>query len=112
MAVPDKRTKFREDVGRRLKLLRETLSLTQASMGAVMGSAHNMVSMIEGGERGLDPEDAIRLKNAKGVTLDWLYANDPSALPNHLFKPLMTPRAVPPVGAQETARAQRTRKRR
>lgn len=93
--MTDKTTKFRQDVGARLRRLREHLKLRQEDLGEIIGMVGSGIANIEKGIRGLDPEDALRLKQSKGVTLDWLYGNDPSGLPNTLHKPLTAPKAVP-----------------
>lgn len=84
----DKSTKFREETGTRLKRLRDHLGLRQEDMGEMIGMVGTGISNIEKGIRGMDPEDAVRLKRATGVTLDWLYSGEGGALPQHLFKPL------------------------
>jgi transcriptional regulator with XRE-family HTH domain len=91
--MPDKESDFRVAVGKRLRILREHLKMDQEEIGKIIGQAGSGVSMIEAGHRGLDPERATRLRQATGVTLDWLYANQGGALPKNLL-PLTLPRAV------------------
>ena len=96
--MSEKKTKFRVEVGERLKRLRKVKDLDQVDIGQIIGMVPGGVSMIEQGQRGLDPQDAIRLKQAFGITLDWIYAGDSGALPRDLFKPL-TAQAVPELPA-------------
>lgn len=84
----EKSTKFRVEVGERLKRLRLTKSLGQEDVGEIIGMVTSGVSMIENGTRGLDPEDAVRLKKATGATLDWIYAGEAGSLPKDLYAPL------------------------
>lgn len=90
--MPDKVTKHRQEVGLRLRLLREHLNLGQQEFGESIGLTYTGVSMIESGHRGLNPEHACRLKRTHGVTLDWLYVGDVSALPHALHRALTGPR--------------------
>lgn len=84
----EKTTRFRQETGLRIRRLREHLALRQDDLGQIMGMVGTGVSNIEKGIRGLDPEDATRLKRATGVTLDWIYTGEAGSLPSHLFKPL------------------------
>lgn len=84
----EKSTTFREETGLRLKRLREHLGLRQEDLGQIIGMVATGISNIEKGIRGLDPEDALRLKRSTGVTLDWLYGGDAGSLPNNLLKPM------------------------
>lgn len=93
----EKTTKFRVETGARLRRLREHLELRQEDLGQIVHMVGTGVSMIEKGQRGLDPEDAVRLKLSTGVTLDWLYSGDAGGLPKDRFKPLML-KSVPAEG--------------
>lgn len=84
----EKSTNFRVEVGERLRRLRAVKDLGQEEVGEIIGMVTSGVSMIEKGTRGLDPEDAARLKRATGVSLDWIYTGDAGSLPKDLFKPL------------------------
>lgn len=92
----DKSTKFREDVGSRVKRLREHLDMRQEDIGLIIGMVGTGVSNIEQGIRGLDPEDALRLKRGTGVPLDWIYAGESARLPKDMFGPLTAAEAPPP----------------
>lgn len=76
-------------------MTRKTLGLDQMQLGAILGIGPNAVSQYEKGVRLILPEIAIKLKQAKAVSLDWIYAGDPSALPAMLFKAATTPKSVP-----------------
>lgn len=105
MAMTDKTTKFRVEVGERLKRLRETKGMVQGDVGEIIGMVAGGISMIEKGQRGLDPEDAVRLKKATGVSLDWLYAGEAGSLPKDLFKPLTAKPLQVPANSQAPKRA-------
>lgn len=87
--MPSKPTLYRKEVGARLKMAREALGMNQGEMGQILSINGNAVSMIEAGLRGLDPEKAIRLKKARGVSLDFLYSGDASNLNKELFRDLL-----------------------
>lgn len=72
----EKSTNFRIEVGERVKRIRLAKHLGQEDVGKIIGMVTSGVSMIEKGQRGLDPEDAVRLKRATGVSLDWIYDGD------------------------------------
>lgn len=84
-----KRTLYRIEVGARLKLAREALGLNQGEMGKILGINGNAVSMIEDGQRGLDPEKAIRLKKARAISLDYLFFGDAAGLGKEVFKAIL-----------------------
>ena len=100
----EKSTNFRVEVGNRIKRIRAAKDLGQEDVGQIIGMVTSGVSMIEKGQRGLDPEDAVRLKRATGVSLDWIYAGDGGALSKDLLKDL-TVKAV-----ATTATPKRTKK--
>lgn len=94
-------TRYKAEVGSRLRAVRETLELDQGQLAEILGfGSGNSVSMIEAGERGLDAERAAKLKRARGVTLDYLFADDPSALPKSLHTNLMKPKPIEPPAAR------------
>lgn len=92
--MPDKKTRYRAEVGSRLRLTREALEMDQGQIGIILAVGANAVSQYEKGVRLVDPEKMARLKHAKGVTLDWIYAGDPSGLSAALFKAATTPKPV------------------
>lgn len=100
--MTNKSTQFREEVGARVRRLREALNLRQDDIGQLIGMVGTGISNIEKGIRGLDPEDAVRLKRQTGVTLDWIYAGESARLPKELFKPLT---AAPTSPATKRSRA-------
>ena len=94
-------SQWKADVGQRLRAARETLGMDQGATAEVLGVAANMVSMIESGERGLNPEMAVKLKKKHGITLDYLYADDPSGLAKSLHDKLMKPKPVAAGGRKQ-----------
>ena len=99
--MPEKKNRYRAEVGMRLRLMREALGLDQEELADILGVGANAVSQYEGGKRGIDPELAAKLKQAKAVTLDWIYAGDPSGLGEKLFKAATRPVAVRAAGASK-----------
>lgn len=87
--MPPKATEYRKEVGARLRMAREALGMNQGEIAAILSMNPNAVSMIEAGQRGLDPGKAIRLKKARGVSLDFLYSGDASNLNKDLFRELL-----------------------
>lgn len=71
-------------VGRRLRLAREALRLTQAEFSARAGIASNTYGQYETGARMISPGRAIDLCDTYSLTLDWIYRGDPSNLPYKL----------------------------
>lgn len=71
-------------VGRRLRLTREALRLTQAEFAGRAGIAGNTYGQYETGARLISPKRAIELCEAHGLTLDWIYRGEPGDLPYKL----------------------------
>ena len=67
-------------VGERLRLTREALGLSQNDFASRAGIAANTYSQCENGKRSLAITKAIALCEAHGLTLDWLYRDDPGNL--------------------------------
>lgn len=71
-------------VGRRLRLTRETLRVTQREFANGAGIAKNTYGQYETGARLISPKRAIELSDRWGLTLDWIYRGDPGNLPYKL----------------------------
>ncbi len=68
--------------------LRKAMGKSQVELGGKIDVGDTAVSMYEKGERALDPYDAIKLKNAYGAPLEWLYGGDESVIPPALAEKL------------------------
>jgi transcriptional regulator with XRE-family HTH domain len=71
-------------VGRRLRLTREALRLTQREFASKAGIATNTYGQYETGTRLISPKRAIDLCDSYGLTLDWIYRGEPGDLPYKL----------------------------
>jgi ribosome-binding protein aMBF1 (putative translation factor) len=75
-------------IAKRLQLTREALEVSAAELCRRIGCKPNRWSQYEGGERRITLEIADKICEAYGVTLDWIYRGDPSALPSKLHQKL------------------------
>ena len=79
-------------VGARLEALRAALGYSAHGQlkhfARQISVKSNHYSMIESGERPLQPAVALRIKQVFGATLDWLYGGDESGLPDRLRRAL------------------------
>ena len=71
-------------VGRRLRLTRDALRLTQKEFASRADIETNTYGQWETGERLISPARAIELCMAHGLTLDWIYRGEPGDLPHKL----------------------------
>lgn len=71
-------------VGRRLRLTREALRLTQREFSTRAGIAVNTYGQYETGTRLISPARAIELCDQYGLTLDWIYRGEAGDLPYKL----------------------------
>lgn len=76
--------KLNEAVAGRLRVTREALRLSQQEFAARAGMAANTYNQFEHGKRLLPVTKGIALCDAHGLTLDWVYRDDPSNLPYKL----------------------------
>lgn len=72
------------EIGARLRAAREALGLTQAEFYRRAGIAQNAYSQYESGKRLLTLNQAIKLRDAFGLSLDWLFQGDLAAMPHAL----------------------------
>lgn len=76
-------------IGRRLKATREALGYEQQNEFAkTLGLAASSYNLFETGQRRITLTSAQRMRRRFGVSLDWVYCGDASALPSHLMKKL------------------------
>lgn len=71
-----------KSLGNRLKHTREALGLSAAELCKTIDCKPNRWSQYENGERKITLEIADRLCDEFGLTLDWIYRNDPAMLPH------------------------------
>jgi transcriptional regulator with XRE-family HTH domain len=67
-------------IGDRLRISREALGLNQAEFARCAGLSRNAYSAYERGRERPSLDNAIRLKDAHSLTLDWIYDGDSSGL--------------------------------
>ncbi len=73
-------------IGARLRAARLALGLTQKDLYEPLGVKAATWNHWESGKRLPDPLVMARLKEAHGITMDWIYAGDASALPFSLAR--------------------------
>ena len=86
MIDPQDNGTLADDVGRRLRLTRTALGLTQEEFAAKARLSQPRYSPYEAGKRLLTLSAAMALCAAYSLTLDWLYMGDPSGLPYRLHE--------------------------
>lgn len=67
-------------IGRRLRLTRQALGLSQTEFAARAGIAKNALSQYESGKQRPSIDNAIALAETHRITLDWIYLGDNSNL--------------------------------
>src|SRR5215207_8079628 len=71
--------------GQRIKALRYALGQNQASFGEMAGVGRTAVTNYESGIRRPDLDEGIRISQATGVPIDWIYKGTlVELLPEHL----------------------------
>jgi hypothetical protein len=73
-------------IGKRLIATVEALEMKPAELCRQIGIAPNRWSQYANGERRITIAVSIKLAERYGVTLDWIYRGDPSALPQRLHQ--------------------------
>ena len=76
-------------IGGRLRAARLALGLTQKDLYEPLGVKAATWNHWESGKRLPDPLVMARLKDLHGITMDWIYAGDASALPFALAKAVL-----------------------
>lgn len=77
-----------DEIGRRLKLTREALGHTQATLARLMGSSTDgqAVGNYETGLRRISIDHALALCASLGLTLDWIYRGSIHTLPADIIE--------------------------
>jgi transcriptional regulator with XRE-family HTH domain len=70
----------KEAIGRRLQISRECEGVSQAEFAERCGLARNTYNQYEKGVNKPTVDQALKIRAAWKLTLDWIYAGDPSAL--------------------------------
>nr|WP_246338072.1 helix-turn-helix transcriptional regulator [Azospirillum oleiclasticum] len=86
------RTRNPEDlkaIGNRLRVARLALGLTQKDLYGPLGVKAATWNHWESGKRLPDPLAMARLKGLHGITTDWIFTGDGSALPFSLARSLL-----------------------
>ena len=78
-----------KNTGRRLLRTREALELSQAEFCRQIGVERNLYNPFEKGRRRITIDVAMKIRDRYGITLDWIYAGDPHALPSGLYHKLV-----------------------
>lgn len=74
------------EIAKRLKLLRDALGNTQATMASLAGATPAAWGNYESGIRRIRIDEALRLCSTVGVTLDWIYRGNVAQLPGDLIE--------------------------
>lgn len=80
MIDPDDTERLAENVGRRLRQIREIYGVDMKTFGEAAGLSQPRYYVYEDGTRLLTLNAAIKLCNVYNLTLDYLYMGDPSGL--------------------------------
>jgi transcriptional regulator with XRE-family HTH domain len=70
-----------QEIAKRLKVSREALGLKPAELCRITGIKPNTYSQWEGAKGRPNLDEATRLCDTLGYTLDWIYLGDPAGLP-------------------------------
>ncbi|MCB1884631.1 MAG: helix-turn-helix transcriptional regulator [Geminicoccaceae bacterium] len=84
MASPIRNTEWAIAVGERLAQARLALELTQEQLASSLNVGRSALANWERGITLADVAAMHRLKDRHGITLDYIYGNDPSGLPYHI----------------------------
>src|SRR5262249_8869917 len=68
---------------------REALELSQAEFCRQSGVERTLYNPFEKGRRRITIDVAMKIRDRYGITLDWIYAGDPHALPSGLYPKLV-----------------------
>ena len=67
-------------IGKRLKLSREALGVSQSDFADRCEIARNTYNQYEKGVNKVPVDAALKMRELYGLTLDWIYVGDPSGL--------------------------------
>lgn len=82
-----------EMVGERLRMVREAMGLASGIFASQAGICASAYSQYESGERRCSLDAGIRLCHRYGLTLDWIFMGDHTALPASLVEAMNAVRA-------------------
>lgn len=82
-------------IGQRMLLTREALRLQQNEFAQIAGMLPNHLSEVEAGNKGIGIDKVRALKDAFGITLDWVYDGDMDGLPLKLANTIRALQSVP-----------------
>ena len=77
-------------IASRLEETREALGLKAAALCRQAKISPNAWSQFESGERRITLQNAEKLCDTYGLTLDWIYRGDPAGLPQRVFEKIST----------------------
>lgn len=77
-----------EDIGRRLKALRESLGMNQSAFAVLCGVSAPAINNYEQAIRRPELDVALVIRARTGATLDWIYEGERGGLPGHLLERL------------------------
>lgn len=78
-----------QDIGKRIRQAREALGMTQEEFAAAVGTRQGTVGGWETGERPPGLKAGHRICDAYGLTLDYIFRGDRSAISQALLSKLM-----------------------
>lgn len=84
-SAPERGARSFKAVGDRLRLTREALELSQADVCRRCEIGANTYSQYESGISRPTVENALRLVDAYGLSLDWIYRGEPGELKSSLL---------------------------
>jgi transcriptional regulator with XRE-family HTH domain len=88
MVSPEQKARFRREIGLRLRTAREIIGLGQGEFAKRAGLSASAYNQIELGETKPSVENAIAIRNAHGLTLDYIYCGDTGDLAPQLRRAL------------------------
>ena len=91
------------EVGKRLKILREALNMSQVALCRATGIGDQVWNNAETGDNLLTVPNAVKLCRVTGVTMDWIYLGQVTALPFSLLNAII--KKTRPAGGLNTNRA-------
>lgn len=74
------------EIAERLRLLREALGMSQSEIARRIGASPSQWNNYEKPLVRIRIDEAIKLTQTFGVTLDWIYTGDARMMPNHLMQ--------------------------
>jgi len=82
-----------DETGERLRMVRDALGLPQGTFCKRAGIGQSAYSQYESGERRCSLDAGIKLCHRYGLTLDWIFMGDHTALPASLVEAMNAVRA-------------------